>query len=108
MGALTKREDGIAYEIAKGFSEKEIATRLFIAESTVHTHTKNIRKKIDARSAVDVARYYILQNPQKFFLAVMFLVMQSFMIFSAEDFQYRRVRVSAKVKTSKTKTKEYV
>ena len=105
---LTKRENAIAYEIALGFSEKEIAARLFIAESTVHTHAKNIRKKIDARSAVDVARYYILENPQKFFLAVMFLIMQAFMIFSAEDFEYRKVKVSARVKTNKTKTKRYV
>ena len=43
---LTNQEKKISKLIAYGFSEKEIASKLFIAESTVHTHTKNIRKKI--------------------------------------------------------------
>lgn len=97
MKKLTNRENGIAELISFGFSEKEIASKLFIAESTVHTHAKNIRKKIDARSAVDVARYFILENPQKFFLAVLLIVLQSFMIVSAEDYELRKVRIGRRI-----------
>ena len=67
----------------------------------MHTHAKNIRKKIDARSAVDVARFYILENPAKFFMATLFLVMQSFMVFTATDFDgkmFRTARRTVKVR----------
>jgi DNA-binding CsgD family transcriptional regulator len=94
MEALTKQENNIAEMVAFGLSEKEISAKLFIAESTVHTHTKNIRKKIDARSAVDVARFYILENPAKFFLATMFLIIQVFMIVSVNDFEMRKPKTA--------------
>ena len=104
---LTKQENKIAELIAFGFSEKEISASLFIAESTVHTHTKNIRKKNDARNAVDVARMYILENPAKFFLASMFLVMQFFMIVTDEDFDARRQKTARRtVKTTKVRRYE--
>ncbi|TVZ55629.1 regulatory LuxR family protein [Lutibacter sp. Hel_I_33_5] len=89
---LTKQENKIAELISFGYSEKEIAAQLFIATSTVHTHAKNIRKKIDARSAVDVTRFYILQNPVKFFLSMFFLVVQSFMIATTSDYDMRKPR----------------
>ena len=63
---------------------------LFIAESTVHTHTKNIRKNIQARSAVDVARFYILQNPKQFFITTLLVVVQMFSVFIVQDDQVRR------------------
>jgi len=91
---LTKQENNIAELVAFGFSEKEISGKLFIAESTVHTHTKNIRKKIDARSAVDVARFYILEHPAKFFLVSMFLMLQLFMVFTASDFDVRQPKTA--------------
>lgn len=97
MKQLTKQENKIAELVAFGFSEKEIANKLFIAESTVHTHTKNIRKKIDARSAVDVARVFIVDNPAKFFLASMFLVLQFFMVASGNDFEMRKTRVARRI-----------
>jgi DNA-binding CsgD family transcriptional regulator len=94
MKQLTKQENNIAEMVAFGLSEKEISGKLFIAESTVHTHTKNIRKKIDARSAVDVARFYILEHPAKFFLATMFLIIQVFMIVSVNDFEMRKPKTA--------------
>jgi DNA-binding CsgD family transcriptional regulator len=87
---LTNQEKKISKLIAYGFSEKEIASKLFIAESTVHTHTKNIRKKINARSAVDVARFYILQNPKQFFITTLLVVVQMLSVFIVQDDQIRR------------------
>ncbi|WP_296635903.1 LuxR C-terminal-related transcriptional regulator [Polaribacter sp.] len=87
---LTNQEQRVSKLIAFGFSEKEIAAKLFIAESTVHTHTKNIRKKIKARSAVDVARFYILQNPKQFFITTLLVVVQMFSVFIVQDDQVRR------------------
>ena len=87
---LTNQEQRVSELIAYGFSEKEIAVKLFIAESTVHTHTRNIRKKINARSAVDVARFYILQNPKQFFITTLLVVVQMFSVFIVQDDQIRR------------------
>jgi len=87
---LTNQEQRVSELIAYGFSEKEIAVKLFIAESTVHTHAKNIRKKINARSAVDVARFYILQNPKQFFITTLLVVVQMFSVFIVQDDQVRR------------------
>ena len=87
---LTNQEQRVSELIAYGFSEKEIAVKLFIAESTVHTHTRNIRKNINARSAVDVARFYILQNPKQFFITTLLVVVQMFSVFIVQDDQIRR------------------
>jgi DNA-binding CsgD family transcriptional regulator len=94
---LTKQENKIAELIAFGYSEKEISASLFIADSTVHTHTKNIRKKNNLRSAVDVARMYILENPAKFFLASMFIVIQFFTIVAVDDYEMRRTKTAKRV-----------
>ena len=96
---LTNQEQKISELVAYGFSEKEIAAKLFIAESTVHTHTKNIRKKIKGRSAVDVARFYILQNPKQFFITTLLVVVQMFSVFVVQEDQIKRF--ARKVRTSR-------
>lgn len=97
---LTIREKEVAECIAFGLSEKEIAAKLFLAESTVHTHAKNIRKKIEARSSVDVARYYILENPTVFFLSLFFLFLQLYVVVTSKDVDIRR---PVRTKTLKTR-----
>ena len=96
---LTNQEQRVSELIAYGFSEKEIAVKLFIAESTVHTHTKNIRKKIKGRSAVDVARFYILQNPKQFFITTLLVVVQMFSVFIVQDEQV--IRFARRLKPTK-------
>ena len=59
MEALTKQEYKIAEAIALGFSEKEIASKFFISVKTVHTHTANLRRKINAKNIADVTRNFI-------------------------------------------------
>lgn len=49
LGALTEREAEVLRLVAEGFSNAEIAGRLFIAESTAKTHVKRILAKVGAR-----------------------------------------------------------
>jgi two-component system, NarL family, nitrate/nitrite response regulator NarL len=51
---LTARELEIIQYIAKDFSNKEIATTLYISERTVETHRKNIFRKTNTHSAVSL------------------------------------------------------
>lgn len=44
---LTKREQEVLQEIAKGRSNKEIAAELHITEQTVKTHVSNILAKLE-------------------------------------------------------------
>ncbi len=43
--------------IAEGLSNAEIASSLFIEETTVKTHINNAFAKIDARNRADAVRY---------------------------------------------------
>ena len=62
MGLLTQQELRITSMIANGLTEKEIATKLFISVNTVATHTRSIRKKLNAKNIADVTRKYILNR----------------------------------------------
>ncbi len=52
---LTNREEEILLLIAKGMSNKEIARKLKIVETTVKVHVKNLLKKLHLRSRVEAA-----------------------------------------------------
>ena len=52
---LTNREEEILLLIAKGMSNKEIARKLKIVETTVKVHVKNLLKKLNLRSRVEAA-----------------------------------------------------
>lgn len=47
LNKLTKREREIADYISSGLSNKEIAKKLNISSATIHTHKKNIYKKLN-------------------------------------------------------------
>jgi DNA-binding NarL/FixJ family response regulator len=47
---LSSREKEIVNLIINGLSNKEIATKLYISESTVETHRKNIYRKTETHS----------------------------------------------------------
>lgn len=53
--ALTPRETEILTEIGGGASNKEIARRLAIAESTVKIHVQHLLRKLDVSSRVQLA-----------------------------------------------------
>ncbi|CAN5205643.1 response regulator transcription factor [soil metagenome] len=54
---LTDREKDILRLIAKEFSNKQIAEKLFISERTVETHRKNIFRKTNTTSLVGLIKY---------------------------------------------------
>ena len=55
--ALTSREIEIIGLTAKGLSSAQIATKLFISENTVETHRRNIYRKTNAHSAIELLNY---------------------------------------------------
>jgi DNA-binding CsgD family transcriptional regulator len=50
----TRREKDILELLIKGFCAKEIAHRLFISETTVITHKKNLKEKFHAKNTVEL------------------------------------------------------
>lgn len=46
---ITKREYEVLELIALGFSNKEIANKLFLSESTIKTHVSNLLVKLNAK-----------------------------------------------------------
>ena len=53
---LSKREYEVLKEIDKGLSNKQIADRLFVSESTVKTHVSNVLLKLDAKRRTQAIR----------------------------------------------------
>jgi DNA-binding CsgD family transcriptional regulator len=92
MKILTKQENIISRLIASELAEKEIANKLFISYDTVHTHTRNIRKKLGAKNNVGIAIKWLLSldNPKAFFPAVFFLMLHTGFIFYTESEDFRR------------------
>lgn len=59
---LTRRELEVLRLIARGMSNKDIATELVIAENTVRNHVRNILEKLEARSRVEAAMYAVREK----------------------------------------------
>ena len=56
---LTQREIDILRGVAKGLSDKEIASTLFLSESTVKTHLRTIYHKLKLRNRAQAAAYMV-------------------------------------------------
>ena len=54
---LTERELEIAKMVCQEYSSERIASELNLSLHTIHTHRKNILKKIDAKNAIDLMNY---------------------------------------------------
>lgn len=54
---LSKREKEIILLLADGFTSREIAEKLVISPSTVHSHRTNIMRKLDLNSRHELIRY---------------------------------------------------
>ena len=53
---LSKREYEVLLEVANGLSNRQIADKLFVSESTVKTHVSNILVKLDAKRRTHAIR----------------------------------------------------
>jgi DNA-binding NarL/FixJ family response regulator len=60
--ALSAREREVLEQLAKGRSNKEIASALGIAENTVKNHLKNILEKLHLENRVQAAMYAVRQG----------------------------------------------
>jgi DNA-binding CsgD family transcriptional regulator len=56
---LSRRELDVIYYLIRGLSDNEIGEKLYISRQTVHTHTKNIYKKLGAKSRIELYRRVI-------------------------------------------------
>lgn len=59
---LSEREMDVLRLFGEGFTNKEIADKLFISVRTVETHKNNIMKKINLRTTVDLVKFAIRNN----------------------------------------------
>jgi two-component system NarL family response regulator len=59
---LTDRELEVLRLVAKGLSNREIATELVIAENTVKNHVRNILEKLQLRSRMEAAMYAVREK----------------------------------------------
>jgi len=59
---LSVREMEVFKLFAEGFSNREIADKLFISVRTVETHKTNIMKKINIKTTVDLVKFAIKNN----------------------------------------------
>ncbi|WP_119291891.1 response regulator transcription factor [Streptomyces sp. YIM 130001] len=54
---LTDRELDVVRRVARGRTNDEIATDLYVTLSTVKTHLGNVQRKLDARNRVEIAAW---------------------------------------------------
>jgi len=59
---LSEREIEVIKLMSKGFTNVEIADRLFLSKHTISTHRKNILKKLKLHNLSDVTRFAIQQK----------------------------------------------
>jgi DNA-binding CsgD family transcriptional regulator len=63
---LSRRELDVIYYLISGLSDDEIAEKLYISKLTVHTHIKNIYRKLGIKSRIElygrVIREYSIAN----------------------------------------------
>ena len=53
---ITPREQEVLHMIAWEYSTKEIAQKLYVAYETVHSHRKNLKRKLDASNVAGLVR----------------------------------------------------
>ena len=59
LGTLTPREQEVCRLLAYGFTNAEVAERLFISDRTVETHRTNIMGKLDLKNRAELVRFAI-------------------------------------------------
>jgi len=65
MESLTKREQEILELIAEGFTNREIADKVFLSEGSVRNYVSSILQKLDVSHRTQAAVYYIERKPKE-------------------------------------------
>lgn len=55
---LTKKENEIITQVVDGKSSKEIASLLNVSTNTINYHKKNVYKKLDINTSLELIKYY--------------------------------------------------
>lgn len=63
--SLTERENEVLELVSEGFSNKQIAKKLFLSEKTVKNHLNNIFKKIGVTNRTNAALYVLKGKSRK-------------------------------------------
>ena len=98
---FSKRQSEIMDLVPYGFSAKQIADKLYIEQTTVEWHLKIIKKKTQAKNIADLTRIYIVTNPKKFLIAILFLMVQTIAVIGSQDSQERMFRSSRRNRREK-------
>ncbi len=61
-GEITDREQEVLLLTAHGYTNKEIAERLYISVKTVETHKSNVMAKLNLKNRADAVRYALHQG----------------------------------------------
>src|SRR5204863_5382672 len=59
---ITPRENEVLSLLAKGFSNKEVAKKLYLSARTVETHRLHIMQKLDVNNFAELIKYAISKN----------------------------------------------
>jgi DNA-binding NarL/FixJ family response regulator len=62
LPVLTRREKEVLGLIAEGYTNAEIAERLFVSTNTIDTHRKNLLEKFDVRNTASLVRMATQQH----------------------------------------------
>jgi DNA-binding NarL/FixJ family response regulator len=66
---ISKREGEIITFIAEGYTNTQIAEKLFLSAHTINTHRKNIMSKLGVKNTAGIVMYAVKSNlisPNKF------------------------------------------
>lgn len=66
LSQLTPREKEIVHLVAKGMSNKQIASQLFLSEGTVNNSLSNILQKLALEHRTQLAIYYLTESVKYF------------------------------------------
>lgn len=64
---LSRRELDVTHYLTRGMSDDEIGEKLYISRQTVHTHIKNIYRKLGAKSRIELYRMVIQESYPEIF-----------------------------------------
>ena len=67
--SLSEREQEVIKMIAEGYTNAQIAEKIFLSNHTVNTHRKNIMRKLGVNNTAGIVMYAVktqLVSPNKF------------------------------------------